>query len=119
MSAFDTINYIFFDKSKKELDHEIIEDFSPYLTTKAFSFIHRGKHANFINETLNRYPQIFTTTEDVFNFYNQIIPKMKRCKLDYIRKEKKEKVKAETDMSPIPDFYCKREMDILLTKKKD
>ena len=112
MSAFDTINYFFYGKRKHELDVELLEDFNPHLTTKTLSF-YDPSVANYVNDTLNSYQHIFTTDVDRFKFFENMIPKLKRKKYEYLKKPKVEVDK--TDSVPIPEFYSEREMKMLLT----
>lgn len=111
MGAFDTINYLLYNKSKKELDNELLVEFDPYLTLKAFSFYGQGTYVNFINDTLNSYSKIFKTEEDRFRFFENVIPKLKKSKFEYIKRPKKEKV--EEVKLPVPEFYSQREIDDL------
>lgn len=90
--SFDTINYLLFDKRKKELDSNLLNDFNTYLTTRYASFINNGQFVNYINDTLNRYSNIFDTNEDKFKFFNNVIIKTKRHKVDYIKKKKQNKL---------------------------
>lgn len=107
--SFNTINYLLFDKRKRELDNELIEGFVPWMTTRYFSFYNDGINADYINDTLNRYGNAFTTKESQFRFYENIIPVQKRKKINYIKKPKIDK----KDLSPIPEFYSRREIDML------
>jgi hypothetical protein len=106
---FTTINYLFHEKNKSELDSELIQNFNPYITRKAFSFYDSGKYCNYINETLNTYSGIFESKENEFQFFDSIIPKLKRRKSEYIKKTKKDKPKKEL---PISEFLSKRELAI-------
>jgi hypothetical protein len=107
---FDTVNYLLHEKNKSDLDVELLQTFNPFITTKCFSFYDSGKYCDFINNTLNVYSNIFQNVEDQFNFYDNIIPKLKRRKSEYIKKSKIEKEKIEIEHQ-IPDFLSKREID--------
>ena len=104
--SFKASNYLIFDKPKKELDGELLAEFSPWMTTKTFSFYGDGQLTDYINDTLNRYSDLFKVKEDQFRFFENIIPKQKRKRITYIKKAKKEKVED----IPIPEFYSKREI---------
>ena len=107
--SFKTTDYLIFKQDKKELDNELIENFNPYLTIKSFSFYDGGKMVDYINDTLNSYGYIFKNKEDQFKFFENIIPKQKYKKINYIKKPKQEKLES----SPIPEFYSKREIDMM------
>ena len=106
--SFKATNYLLFDQSKNELDNELLEEFSPWMTTKTFSFYDDGKFVDYINDTLNVYGNIFKTKEGNFKFFEKVIPKQKRKKITYIKKGKMEKPQN----IPIPEFYSKREIDM-------
>ena len=111
MSTFDTVNYILYDKSKKELDNELLSEFTPFLVSKTFSFYDGGVHINYVNDTLNIYGNIFETSEETFKFFENVIPKLKRKKLEYIKKPKKPDEK--TELLPVPEFSSRREQELL------
>jgi hypothetical protein len=113
--SFDTINYLLFEKRKPELDNALLEEFNAYMTSRMFSFYDGGKYINYINDTLNTYGSVFKAKEEQFKFYETIIPKLPRKKLNYVKKNKKEKV---TEKPPIPDFYSKREIDMFENMSK-
>lgn len=119
MSFFDTINFLFYDKKSSELDGELLSNFSPYITTRYFSFYEKGEYTHYINDTLNTYGRIFKTNEETFMFYNNTIPKLRRKKINYIKRVKEVKEKTNEVPKAIPEFYSSREleaMDKLLTK---
>jgi hypothetical protein len=108
---FDAINYLLHEKNKKELDVDLLQEFNPFFTTKVFSFYDSGKYCNYVNDTLNTYSGIFKTKEEEFLFFDNVIPKLKRKKSEYIKKNKTEKLKKEVEH--IPEFLSKRELDLI------
>ena len=109
---FQTINYLLHEKNKKGLDPELISNFNPFITRKAFSFYNSGTYVNYINDTLNTYDNLFETVEENFKFYDNLIPILPRRKHEYISKGKKKETKKEEEKQ-IPEFYSKRELKIL------
>lgn len=108
--SFNTVNYLIFEKRRPELDNELLEGFSAFLTMKSFSFLQSGKYVDYINNTMNVYGNIFDNKEDQFKFFENIIPKQhNRRRIDYI---KKSKIKKEEN-AIIPEFYSKREIENL------
>lgn len=97
-----------FEKNKKELDAELLASFSPMITCRAFSFYENGQFCDYINDTLNTYHRVFQTNEDKFKFFENVIPKLKRKKYNYISKPKVE----EKSSRVIPEFYSERELDL-------
>ena len=112
---FKAINHILFENSSKEIDSESLEEFVPYMVTRYFSFYDDGKYIDYINSTINKYYGIFKSTEEEYKFYENIIPKLKKKKINYIKKIKKDKNK-ETPIKVIPDFYSKKEWETLTSK---
>jgi len=110
---FETINYLLHQDKKKELDAELLSNFNPRITAKAFSFYDSGAFCEYVNESLNRYSGVFKTPEDQFKFFSTMIPKVKRRKNEYISKPKKNK--KEEEKIPIPEFLSQREIDMYET----
>lgn len=77
-----------FDK-KSEMTNELLEEFSPYMTTRYLSFYDKDL-LKYANETLNVYGNIFETEEEKFKFFENVIPKLKKKKINYISKRKKD-----------------------------
>lgn len=84
---FNTINHMIFEK-KGEMTNELLEEFSPYMVTRYLSFYDKDL-LKYTNDTLNVYGEIFETDEEKFRFFENVIPKLKRKKIDYISKRKK------------------------------
>lgn len=112
---FDTIDYLLFRKNKPELDNELLTGFVPYMVTRYLSFYDKNV-VGYANDTLNRYTGIFKSKEEQFRFHDNIIPKLKRKKIQYIKKPKPAKEKEE---KPIPEFYSKREIEMLTKTLED
>lgn len=109
---FDGINYLLFEKNKTELDNEVLAGFVPYMVGRYLSFYDKA-YVEYVNDTLNTYGHIFPVMEDKFRFYDNIIPKLKRKKIEYVKKAKVEKKEEEL---PAPEFYSKREIEMLTSR---
>lgn len=83
---YDTLNHMLFNK-KGEMTNELLEEFSPYMVTRYLSF-YDDDLLNYANETVNKYSQIFETDEERFRFFENVIPKLKRKRINYISKSK-------------------------------
>jgi hypothetical protein len=105
---FKAIDYLLFSKRKTELDNEILEEFTPYMVNRYLSFYDESL-VDYTNDTINTYGNIFKNKEEQFQFYEQIIPKVKKRKINYIKKPKEE-LKKNNIPTAIPEFYSKREM---------
>jgi len=84
---YNAINHLLFDK-KSEMTNELLEEFSPFMVSRYLSFYDKNL-LKYTNETLNKYSQIFETDEERFRFFENVIPKLKRKKIDYLSKKKK------------------------------
>lgn len=76
-----------FDK-KSEMTNDLLEEFSPYMTTRYLSFYDKDL-LKYANDTLNMYGNIFKTDEECFRFFENVIPKLKNKRINYITKKKK------------------------------
>jgi len=108
---FKAIDYFLSPVRRKELDNEILEEFSPYMVSRYLTFYDKD-FTEYVNDTVNTYGNVFKTKEDRFRFYEQIIPKVKKRKVAYIKKPREEVMKDKMPMA-IPEFYSKREMEML------
>lgn len=109
---FDTINHLLFKKGSEELDSDLMATFVPYMVTRYLSFYDKDC-AIYANETTNQYGASMKTPEAQFKFYDNIIPKLKRKKIEYVKKPKAVK---ETEEIPVPEFYSKREIELLTNR---
>lgn len=108
--SFKTVNYLLFEDQKPELDAELLSEFSPFLVSKSLTFCKDGIFTEYVNDSLNIYGNIFPSNEETFKFFDNIIPRQNKTKINYIKKSKLEQVE---DDKPIPEFYSKREIDMM------
>lgn len=108
---FNTINHLLFEKKKTQLDVDLLENFSPYLTARSLTMLcPTVDMIQYTNDTLNTYYNLFEFKEDQFRFFESIIPKSKKRRYTYIKKIKNEDKK---ELKMIPEFYSRREIDKL------
>lgn len=107
---FKAINHLLFEKATTELREDLISEFTPYVTQRYLSFHKDGIFVPLINQSTNVYQQIFEG-EDLFLFYDHIIPKTRKQYLKYVKKDKRQK--EEEKLQEIPDFYSKKEWTLL------
>ncbi len=115
--SFKAVDYLIFGQQRSELDAEILAEFSPFLVTKSFSFLDGGTFVDFINDSLNVHGALFKNKEEQFKFFDHMIPRQKRKRINYIKKPKAVKEKEAVPV-PIPEFYSKREIDLFETLTK-
>ena len=68
---------------------------------------------NYINESSNKYWNLFDEKDEQYNFLYYLLPKLKFKRINYIKKLKKEK-KQKEEKYYIPEFYSEREYKQLL-----
>jgi hypothetical protein len=90
MTIFDYLNDILFTKKEKSFQNVEDEgDFQPFLVNRWIS-MYSPELSYLINESSNKYHSVFTDKRDLFRFIKVIIPKMKRKRINYIKKVKKD-----------------------------
>ena len=62
----------------------------------------------YINETSNKFWNLFDDKFNQYNYIHNLIPKLKYKRISYIKKIKKEKKKKE-EIQLIPEFLSQRE----------
>jgi hypothetical protein len=86
LNIFDIINNIAFSKKTiTEGDAESEDSANVYMVNRWVSMID-GSAAHVINNTLNRYHNIFPKKNDAFNFLKDILPCYPRQRIHYIKK---------------------------------
>jgi hypothetical protein len=98
MNFFDLLGSLFFFKksaSHEELDHDSLQSFTPYMVNRWLSFVDKSK-AKFVNETFNKFTNIFDDKSDSYKFYYYLTPRSKFTKINYIKKTKEDKEKSDT-----------------------
>ena len=105
---FDSINRLLFDK-KKDITSDMLDTFTPYMVNRYFSF-YGPEYVQYINESLNMYSDLFEDDKEKFDYYDNIIPKLRKKKIQYVKRPKDERTKEEF---PVPDFYSKKEIETL------
>jgi hypothetical protein len=109
---FNAINHILFEKPDKEINASALDEFSPYMVNRYFSFYSNGDYVDYINDTTNMYHSIFNTSEEQYKFFENIVPKLKKRKINYVKRIKKNENTDEV-VKQIPDFYSRREWEAL------
>jgi len=111
MTFFDILRALLFTKKKEEkLDTDSLQAFTPFMVNRWLSFYDRSK-AVFVNETLNKFCGLFEDKENLYELYNNLIPRSSFKKINYIKKLKEEKTEDE-DISVIAknNMLSKREV---------
>ena len=100
-TIFDYVNAILHNKDSSVFDN--VDDdstFSPYMINRWIS-MHSPEMANMVNQTTNKYVNIFNTKQEFFNFYVSVYPRLRQKRISYIKKTKAEKEKEEDEILPL------------------
>lgn len=89
MNIFDIIDGIAFSKKQATTQAEDEKSYQPFLVNRWLSMLD-GNAAKIVNETMNRYGQVFNT-EEQYNFLLNVLPRYKKQRINYIKKPSKEK----------------------------
>ena len=88
-SFFDFVNNIAFDKQQLDINITDSQLYSAYITNRYITFLNK-ESALLINNTINKYGQVFNN-ETHYNFLFNLIPKVKRKFIRYVKKTKVDK----------------------------
>ncbi len=104
-NIFSFINDIIFGKKGDVIENVEDEDqFNGYLVNRWVS-MYSPENASIINETTNKYFNVFDSKKEWYEYLAKIIPKGSPGRIHYIKKEKREKVK---NYDEIVKFLAKR-----------
>lgn len=98
-TIFNYIDSVLFFKQKLNKLNEDETQFNLYMLNRWCS-MYSPDVAQIINETTNRYKELFTLKQDQYNFAFNILPKVKKKRINYIKKIKSEEEK-EDEMIPL------------------
>ena len=88
-SFFDFVNNIAFDREQLDINITDSQLYSAYITNRYITFLNT-ESALLINNTINKYGQVFNN-ETHYNFLFNLIPKVKRKFIRYVKKKKVDK----------------------------
>ena len=88
ITIFDYINDVLFFKQKNLLQNvDDSDSFNPYLVNRWVS-MYSPECAVVVNSTVNWLYPIFNTPQDQYSFLVDILPRMSRRRISYIKKKK-------------------------------
>ncbi len=120
MTIFQYINSLLYSKKKIDMNCDDESQFNLFMVNR-WGSMYSKEIANYINETSNKFWNLFDDKQNQYNYLYNIIPKLKYKRIQYLKKTKKEKVKKE-DEPILPEFISKKEykhyveMEKLLSK---
>jgi hypothetical protein len=107
MNLFQYLNGLLFSKKKADMNCDDESQFNMFMVNR-WSSMYSKEMNEYVNETTNRYWNLFNDKQSQYNYIYSVFPKLRFKRLNYIKKTKKEKVKKE-DRLIIPEFYSERE----------
>ena len=99
-TIFNYVDSVLFSKKKLNTINEGETQFSLYMLNRWCS-MYSPDIAQIINETTNRYTKAVTLKQDQYQFSYNILPKCKKRKIDYLKKNKTEMEKKENNSKVI------------------
>lgn len=96
-TIFDYINAVLHSKDNTVFSNVDDEStFSAYMINRWIS-MYSPEMANLVNQTTNKYTNIFNTKQDQFNFFVSVYPRLRQKRIPYVKKAKTEKVKEDEE----------------------
>lgn len=93
-TIFNYIDSVLFTKQKLNKLNEDETQFNLYMLNRWCS-MYSPDMAHIINETTNRQKELFTLKQDQYNYVLNILPKVKKKRINYIKKIKSEEEKED------------------------
>jgi hypothetical protein len=112
MNIFQYLNSLLFSKKKADMNRDDESQFNMFMINR-WSSMYSKEMNNYINESSNKYWNLFDEKDEQYNFLYYLLPKLKFKRINYIKKLKKEK-KQKEEKYYIPEFYSEREYKQLL-----
>jgi hypothetical protein len=105
MTIFDHLNSILYSKKDIQLNCDDESQFNSFMINKWISF-YSPELNTFINDTANKHVSCFQQKQEQFDYYFNLLPRLKYKKINYIKKVSTDK---EEDINIIPEFMSQRE----------
>ena len=96
-TIFNYIDSVIFTKQKLNKLNEDETQFNLYMLNRWCS-MYSPDMVQIINETTNRYKEVFSLKQDQYNYILNILPKVKRKRIDYIKKIKTEEKEKDENI---------------------
>jgi len=102
-TIFNYIDSVLFTKEKLNKLNEDETQFNLYMLNRWCS-MYSADMAQIINETTNRQKESFTLKQEQYNFIFNLLPKVKKKKINYIKKIKSEEKKEDENIPIVAKF---------------
>ena len=111
-TIFNFIDSVLFTKKKLNTINEGETQFNLYMLNR-WGSMYSSDVAYIINETSNKYGKLFQTKEEQYQFVLNMFPKVKKKRINYIKKIKEEPKKEDNELALIAKAMemSKRELE--------
>ena len=111
-TIFNFIDSVLFTKKKLNTINEGETQFNLYMLNRWCS-MYSSDIAQILNETTNKYGKLFQTKQEQYDFILNMLPRVKKKRLNYIKKVKEESKKEDTELALIAKAMemSKRELE--------
>lgn len=111
-TIFNFIDSVLFTKKKLNTINEGETQFNLYMLNRWCS-MYSSDIAQILNETTNKYGKLFQTKQEQYDFILNMLPRVKKKRLNYIKKVKEETKKEDTELALIAKAMemSKRELE--------
>jgi hypothetical protein len=96
-TIFNFIDSVLFTKKKLNTINEGETQFNLYMLNR-WGSMYSSDVAYIINETSNKYGKLFQTKEEQYQFVLNMLPKVKKKRINYIKKTKEEAKKEDNEI---------------------
>ena len=111
-TIFNFIDSVLFTKKKLNTINEGETQFNLYMLNRWCS-MYSSDISQIINETTNRYGKLFQTKQEQYEFILNMLPRVKKKRINYIKKTKEEPKKEDNEIHLIAKAMemSKRELE--------
>ena len=111
-TIFNFIDSVLFTKKKLNTINEGETQFNLYMLNRWCS-MYSSDIAQILNETTNKYGKLFQTKQEQYDFILNMLPRVKKKRLNYIKKVKEEPKKEDNELALIAKAMemSKRELE--------
>lgn len=86
MNIFEAIDAVAFSKKSQATENmEAESNWQPYMLNRWLSMLD-GSAATIVNETVNKWHQVFSNKQDYLKFMTQVMPQYRKQRIHYIKK---------------------------------
>ena len=122
LTIFDYINSILYKRSNIDVNIDDEDSFSGYMVNRWLS-MYSSEVVQIINETSNKYGQLFESKSDQYLWMQKLIPRRSFRRISYIKKKKedvstKDREEAKKEIELLAKNYeiSQREVELYMTQ---